>query len=61
MKSWSAGAAFPPSMPATSWSASDGAIARPLALFRVVRDGLTFETYVALDGRAIGVPKGSDP
>ncbi len=39
----------------------DGAIARPLALFRVVRDGLTFETYVALDGRAIGVPKGSDP
>jgi ABC-type branched-subunit amino acid transport system substrate-binding protein len=39
----------------------DGAIARPLALFRVVRDGLTFETYVALDGRAIGGPKGSDP
>ena len=39
----------------------DGAIARPLALFRVVRDGLTFETYVALDGRVIGIPKGSDP
>ncbi len=39
----------------------DGTIARPLALFRVEREGLTFETYVALDGRAIGGAPGSDP
>jgi ABC-type branched-subunit amino acid transport system substrate-binding protein len=39
----------------------DGTIARPLALFRVEREGLTFETYVALDGRAVGGAPGSDP
>ena len=39
----------------------DGTIARPLALFRVEREGLTFETYVALDGRPIGGAQGSDP
>jgi len=39
----------------------DGTIARPLALFRVEREGLTFQTYVAPDGRAIGGALGSDP
>ena len=39
----------------------DGTIARPLALFRVERDSLTFETYVGLDGRAIAGTQGTDP
>lgn len=39
----------------------DGTLARPLALFRVEGDRLAFETYVGLDGRAIGAPQRSDP
>ena len=38
----------------------DGTLARPLALFRVEGDALAFETYVGPDGRAVGVPQGSD-
>jgi ABC-type branched-subunit amino acid transport system substrate-binding protein len=39
----------------------DGTLARPLTLFRVDGDRLAFETYVGLDGRAIGAPQRSDP
>jgi ABC-type branched-subunit amino acid transport system substrate-binding protein len=39
----------------------DGTIARPLTLFRVEGDRLAFQTYVDLDGRALGVPQRSDP
>jgi ABC-type branched-subunit amino acid transport system substrate-binding protein len=39
----------------------DGTLARPLTLFRVEGDRLAFETYVGLDGRALGAPQRSDP
>lgn len=39
----------------------DGTLARPLTLFRVEGDRLAFETYVGLDGRAIGAPQRGDP
>ena len=39
----------------------DGTLARPLTLFRVEGDRLAFETYVGLDGRAMGAPQRSDP
>jgi ABC-type branched-subunit amino acid transport system substrate-binding protein len=39
----------------------DGTVARPLALFRADGDGLAFETYVGLDGRAVATSPGSDP
>jgi ABC-type branched-subunit amino acid transport system substrate-binding protein len=39
----------------------DGGLARPLALFRAEGDRLVFETYVDLDGRALGAARRSDP
>jgi hypothetical protein len=39
----------------------DGGLARPLALFRAEGDRLVFETYVDLDGRALGAGRRSDP
>jgi hypothetical protein len=39
----------------------DGTVARPLALFRVEGGRLAFQTYVGLDGRALGAPSRSDP
>ena len=39
----------------------DGTLTRPLALLRVEGDRLAFETYVGLDGRALGASQGSDP
>ena len=39
----------------------DGTVARPLALFRVERDRLAFETYVGVDGRALGATQENDP
>jgi ABC-type branched-subunit amino acid transport system substrate-binding protein len=39
----------------------DGTVARPLALFRVDGDRLAFETYVGVDGRALGGTRESTP
>jgi ABC-type branched-subunit amino acid transport system substrate-binding protein len=39
----------------------DGTIGRPLALFRVDRDRLAFETYVGVDGAALPPPQESTP
>lgn len=39
----------------------DGTLARPLALFQVKDGRLVFETYVGLDGRALGPSQGSTP
>jgi ABC-type branched-subunit amino acid transport system substrate-binding protein len=39
----------------------DGTIERPLALFRVEGDRLAFESYVGVDGKALGAPQGSRP
>lgn len=38
----------------------DGTLGRPLALFRVEGDRLSFESYVGVDGRALAAPQGSD-
>jgi hypothetical protein len=38
----------------------DGVLARPLALFRVEGNKLSFDSYVDVEGRAVSLPQGSE-
>jgi ABC-type branched-subunit amino acid transport system substrate-binding protein len=38
----------------------DGMLARPLALFRVEGNKLSFDSYVDVEGRAVAIPQGSE-
>ena len=38
----------------------DGTLARPLALFRVEGNKLSFDSYVDVEGRAVSLPQGSE-